>query len=284
MDINTNGETKLGTEHILDVSDRLYKIVLGCLALLGVVAAGWGLYAFQALPHNMPREIMVSGEGKAYAKPDVAMVSFGAHTEAVKSQDAVAQNNEIMNKVIAAVKKLGVADKDIQTTMYNLQPLYDYGYPVPMVESVRDSTGASVAYPVPVKGRTFRGYSVDQQLQVKIHTFENINAIMDAATSNGANTVGSLQFTVDDMEEVKSQAREKAVIQAKKKAAGLFSAAGLRGAKIVNISEGYGNYPPPFYSTMAKDMVGGAASAPIPEIQPGQQEVDVTVTLTYRVR
>ncbi len=231
------------------------------ISVVAVFGLGYLWYSFNALPQNAPHEITVSGDGRAYAKPDVALIIFGAHTEAIKSQDAVSQNNTIMNAVTAAAKGLGVADKDIQTVGYDLQPKYNY-----------TQNG----------GQVFVGYSLDQKIQVKIRNFDNINAILDGATKNGANTTGSLQFTVDDMEKVKSEARADAIKQAKEKASSMFDAAGLSGAKIVNISEGYNNYPQPMYATglaspMAKDSVA-------PSIQTGQQEVDVTVTLTYRIK
>lgn len=282
---NTNIGTSVDTTHTLDLSDKLYKVLMIALAGGAVFLAGQWFVNLQGLPQNAPHDINVSGEGRAYAKPDVAVVSFGAHTEAPKSQDAVAQNNKIMNAVIAAVKKLGVADKDIQTTSYNLQPLYDYGYPEPVpMNSARDSLSASagVAYPAPAKGRVFRGYALDQQVQVKIRNFDNINAIMDAATSNGANMVGQLYFTVDDMEKVKSEAREKAIAQAKEKAKSIFSAGGLRGAKLVNISEGHGYIPYGMGGAVALEKAPDAA--PAPRIEPGQQEINITVTLTYRAR
>jgi len=289
----TNIGTNLDTTHTLDLSDKLYKVVMIALAGGGIFLAGQWFISAQGLPQNAPHEIQVQGEGKAYAKPDVAIVSFGAHTEAEKSQDAVSQNNKIMDAVISAIKKLGVDQKDIQTTSYNLQPLYDYGYAVPMMESARGaasssgsavgSGGTSAVYPVPPKGRVFRGYTLDQQVQVKIRNFDTINAVMDAATSHGANAVGQLQFTIDDMEQIKSQARDKAIDQAKRKAKSMFADAGLLGAKLVDISEGYGNYP---VYAMALDKGAGSSSTPPPQanIQPGQQEINITVTLTYRVK
>jgi uncharacterized protein YggE len=271
------------TNHVIDLSDRLYKLPIALIAVLGVLGVGWLFYSFASLPQNAPHEINVSGDGKAYAKPDVAVISFGAHTEAPKSQDAVAQNNNIMNAVSKAVKDLGVKDEDIQTTMYSLQSLYDYNVPIPMMAPMSAGSAGKgiVSYPIPTRSTVLRGYSLDQQVQVKIRNFDNINAILDVASKNGANTIGNLQFTVDNMEKFKSEARADAIAAAKQKAMDMFGAAGLGGAKIVNISEGYNNYPQPMYSSaMAKDSMATTA----PSVQTGQLEVDTTVTLTYRVQ
>src|SRR3989344_3675461 len=124
------------------------------------------VYNFATLPQNFPQEITITGEGKVFVKPDVALVSLGVKTEAAKSADAVNKNNEKMNAIIKAIKDLGVDEKDIRTSAYNLYPVYDY-------------TKA---------GRVFIGYSLDQQISVKIRNFDKISDILDRATSGGANT------------------------------------------------------------------------------------------------
>lgn len=274
--------TNLETTHTIDVSDRLYKLPIALITVLGLVGGGWVLAQFGELPQNQPHEIQVSGEGKAYAKPDIAMISFGVHSEAVKSQDAVNSNNTKMNAVIKAIKESGVEGKDIQTTMYNLQPTYGYEV-MPMGASSAGSDGKAVAmYPTQVRQSVITGYSVDQQVSVKIRNFDNINTILDKATVAGANTVGSLYFAVDDMEKVQAEARAQAIMKAKEKANRMVEGTGLRLGKITNISEGYGGgYPSPMYSSvMAKDSAESVA----PSIQTGQMEVNITVNLTYQVK
>jgi uncharacterized protein YggE len=273
----TNIGTSLETNHTLDFSDRLYKVAMAFIAVIGVVGAGWVFSQFSALPQNIPHEINVSGDGKAYVKPDIAMISFGVNTQAAKSQDAVNQNNEKMNAVIAAIKGVGVEDKDIQTTMYSLNPQYDY--PIIYPQGVK---GSAAIAPMPVQGgRQFSGYILDQEISVKIRNFDNINTILDKATAAGATTVGQLSFTVDNIEKVQAEARTQAILKAKEKANSLINGTGLHLGKLVNISEGYNSYPQPMYSSVAKDSGGGSTA---PQIQTGQMEVNTTVTLTYRVQ
>lgn len=250
-------ETKI---HKIVPADKMFILA----AVLVVSIVGFlilkTIYNFQTLPQNFPQDISVTGEGKAYVRPDIALVNLGVNTQGLKSQDVVNKNNEIMNKVINSIKELGVEDKDIQTTLYNLNPIYDYSD----------------------KGqRVFRGYSLEQQIRVKIRNFDKISDILDKTTSNGANTVGDLQFTVDDMEKVRSEARAKAIDQAKEKVLTLVNQAGLKIVKLVNISEGCGPIPVP--------CGGGFAGAALresvpPQIEPGQLEVSTSVTLTYRVK
>lgn len=273
MDFNTNLNTNIETKHTIDLSDRLYKLPIAMITVVGLVGAGWVWSQLSALPQNQPHEINVSGEGKAYAKPDIAMISFGVTSQAVKSQDAVNQNNTKMNAVIAAIKGLGVQDKDIQTTLYSLNPIY----------GPFERRPESLIYPYPVSNK-ITGYTLDQQVQVKIRNFDNINSIIDKATAAGANTVGQLTFTVDDYEKVRDKAREKAIVQAKEKLKMLSKQSGLRVGKLINVSEGYGGYPPyPLYGLGGAGILEKDASV-APQIQTGQLEVNASITLTYQVR
>lgn len=242
-----------------ELSDRVFMLS-GLLVLVVAVSIIGGLVIqYKALPQNVLQDIIVSGTGKVFAKPDVAMVSLGVKTQALKSQDAVSQNNEKMNAVIKAVKDLGVAEKDIQTTNYNLSPVYDWTE----------------------KGQVFKGYTLDQAVAVKIRNFDKINDILDASTSAGANTVGSLQFVVDNKEKALSEARVLAIAEAKAKAEDMAKVSGLSLVKIVNVSEAKNNYPQPFYGM---GITNASEKSATPDIQTGQSEIDLTVSLTYRVK
>lgn len=265
----------------IDISSRVYNIFIALVTIVAIFMAGQLLMQFKSLPENAPHEVTVSGEGKSYAKPDVAIINFGAHTEAPKSQDAVSNNNDIMNAVVNAIKESGVEDKDIRTTLYQLSPVYDYQYGVTPMAPVGE--GGAIAYPYPGPSRqVIRGYSLDQQIQVKIRNFDNINEILDKAAEHGANTIGELQFTVDDMEKVRAEAREEAINKAKEKARLLFNQTGLRSVKLVNISEGYSPYPLPY--GRGGDLVAEVKTIEAPQIQTGQLEINTVVTLTYRVK
>ena len=252
------------TKKTIDLSNRFFKLLGIFLAIVAVFMASQMLYQFKSLPQNYPQQITVTGEGKAYAKPDIAMVSLGVHSESSKSQDAVDKNNKIVNDIITSAKGLGVEEKDIRTTSYNLSPLYDYTQ----------------------SGRVFKGYSLDQQVQIKIRDFEKISNVLDKATSLGANTVGDLQFTVDNPETARAQARAKAIEQAKEKAISIFAQSGLRMGKLINIYEGgiggcgLGGCVQPPYGVMGAAEKSASVA---PQIEPGQTEINSSVTLTYQV-
>lgn len=241
-----------------DLSNRLYFLlvilVIGFLAYILVTMGFW------ATDDSRTKEIVFSGEGKAVVKPDIALVSFAVSTKAETSAGAVNENNQKMNAVIKAIKDAGVNEKDIQTTIYNLQPWYDYTR----------------------NGSVFKGYTLEQQVSVKIRNLDKINNVLDKATSAGANNVGNLSFTVDDMEKVKAEARTKAIAEAKKKAEVLAKESGLKLGKLINVSEG-GNYPTPIYGMGASNTMMEKSSV-APDIQAGQSEVTVSISLTYQIK
>lgn len=217
---------------------------------------------------NPPQyQVTFTGHGRVFAKPDIAQVTLGVRTDrrptAVK---AVTENTEKMNQVIAKVKELGIEDKDIKTTSYNLSPEYNYDYV--------SSRGSS----------TLAGYSVYQEVTLKIRNLDDIGKVIEATTSVGANQVGNIAFTIDDTDELKKQARTEAIAKAKARAEEVAAATGIRLGKLVNVYEN--EYQPPIYDygyakTEALGM-GGASAAPA--IQTGENEVTLDVTLVYEVK
>lgn len=243
-----------------ELSDRVF--MLSALLVFAVIISiiGGVMYQSKMLPQNQQQDLVVTGSGKVFTKPDIATVSLGVKTQALKSQDAVNQNNEKMTAITKAVKDLGIEDKDIQTTNYSLNPVYDWTD----------------------RGQVFKGYSLDQAITVKIRDFSKINDVLDKATTAGANTVGSLQFTIDDKEKFLSEARSQAIAEAKIKAQNLAKETGLKLVKLANISESSNNYPQPVYGMGSSAMLEKVSVAP--DIQAGQMEMSVSVSLTYKVK
>ena len=151
---------------------------------------------------SQPAPFAVTAEGKVTAVPDIAEVSLG-FTNTNTSVSAVQNEaNTIINSVSAAVKRLGINEKDIKTTNYSLYPNYDYR------SSVQKITG----------------YSINVNILVKVRDFAKINQVIDVGTANGANQVGGLNFTFDDPEKYQAQARKIAIDNAKKKAVDIANA------------------------------------------------------------
>lgn len=247
----------------IELSDRIFMAVIIIAAIALIFGAFIAFITYKNWRGDYPREITINAQGKAYAKPDVAVTQFGVTTEGKKTQTVVKENTEKMNAVIKAIKDLGVDEKDIQTTAYNLSPQYDW----------KES------------GRIFLGYKLNQQVTVKIRNFEKIGDILDSATEKGVNEIGNLQFTIDDIEKFRAEARVKAIESAKEKAKNMVETAGLKLGKITNIYEDYYSYPQPYPYDLEKSMGTGAVTTNFaPEIQSGELEITATINLTYRIK
>src|SRR3990167_4975952 len=246
-----------------DPSNRFFMVM--AVLVLGVLVyfAGQLFYQQKIIDQQNNYQITVSGEGKVYAKPDIALATLGVTTQGSTTEEVIPKNTEKMNAVIKAVKDMGVEDKDVQTTTYSLSPLYNY---------------------TEAKGRVFQGYILEQDIQVKIRNFEKVGEILQKATEAGSNLTGNLQFTIDDPEQFKQEARAKAIEKAKANAQNLAKVSGINLGKLINVYENYNSYPMMYNSKAIRLGDGVAESAPVPTIQPGQQEVNITINLTYQVR
>ena len=141
----------------IDLSNKVYQLVIAIIVLVAFFCAVHLYYIFQTLPQNYPQEISVSGSGKIYAKPDVAVVVLGVEDRNVKISDIVQGSTDKMNKIITDVKGSGVEEKDIQTTQYSITPEYNW-----------TERG----------GRIFVGYVITQQITVKIRDFDSENSFV----------------------------------------------------------------------------------------------------------
>jgi len=200
----------------------------------------------------------VSGEGVVVAKPDMAILVVGIQVEANTVKAAQDQINSTINKVVSAIKKLGVEQKDIQTANYNINPTYDY-------------TSGS---------QRVTGYSASSNLSIKVRSIDNINQAIDSAAGNGANQIGGISFDVDDKSKLEDEARQKAVAVAKKKAESAAKIAGFRLGRMVNYSESFDSMPQPLR------MAAGAPAEGVnlkTAVEPGSSEIKVIVTLSYEI-
>ena len=204
--------------------------------------------------------VSFNGEGKVLAVPDIAMISASIVTQAVNSKTAQDQNSKKSQAVADFLKKQGIDEKDIKTTDYNIYPQYKYS-----------SYGGQA---------TITGYQVTQSYQVKVRDLEKVSAVLDGLVSAGANQVNNLGLQVEDPEKLKTEARQKAIEDAKKKADELKDQVGIKLGRIVNFSENTGGYPiPMMYAT--DRGIGGCGGA---EISVGQNEIVVSVTITYQIK
>ncbi len=199
----------------------------------------------------------VTGEGAATAIPNIAKIGLGLTLDAPTVGQAQKEVNTKINKLISDLKNLGVTEKDIKTQNYSVNPKYDFTGGVQRVT----------------------GYTVTTNLEVRVLDLEKINNVIDTATANGANLVGSLIFDFDDQKkkELTQEARVEAVSEAKEKAESLSKAANVRLGKIINISESPTTEPP-----IITPLVREAQTVET-QVQPGTGEIKVNVTLSYQI-
>lgn len=250
----------------LEVSQRLFVLLI--VALVGLLMSwGFDMYQIYNTAHTggYPREITVEGLGKAYAIPDIAEITLGVDTKEKTADKAITANTEKMNKVIASLKELGIEKKDIQTTSYSLNQDYRY---------------------TELEGSVPDGYLLSQSVIVKVRDLTKTGDVMSKATSVGANMIGSIQFKLEDTEKVKELARQEGIKQAKAKATSIADATGLDLGKVINYYEYEDNYYDYDYGKGGGGVMMEAAdtkSAPAPTIEPGQQETNLRVSVTYRL-
>ncbi len=254
------------------------KIPVSALIILVAFFVLFGLYASfgpsipVAVVNTNKSEFFTSnGEGKVYAKPDVAIVQIGYTYSAPTVSAAQNKANETVNKINSELKALGIPEKDIQTTNYNISPEYST-QPTPL------GLGDTGSQP------KITGYNVNVNMQVKVRDFQKINQVIDVATANGANQIGGLSFTIDDPQKFQNEARKLAIADAKANANALASETGITLGKIINVYESQvgrgGNYPT---MSMAKENAVAADQVPT-QIEPGQTEIIVQITLSYETR
>ena len=200
--------------------------------------------------------LTVSGNGKVTVVPDVARVYLGVSLTKPTVKEARAAAAEAMTDVIAAIKALGVADADIQTTGLSLSARYADGSSTRIV-----------------------GYAISEQVQVTVRDLDKAGDVVDAATAKGATDVNGISFELADPAKALNDARAAAVTAARASGLAMAAAAHVTLGAVVSISDG--SAPSPIYY--------GAASAAVPmadvktPVQPGTQDVSATVTVVFEL-
>lgn len=262
----------------MDKSKSYMYVALTIALLAGAYAAlsYVSTYSASVEPSSF-RSFTVTAQGKVIAVPDVAEFNFSVVTEGGKDVGSLQKTNtEKMNKAIDFVKSNGVDVKDVKTSGYSISPRYQYYNCGQYINgSVQPCPPAEIV-----------GYTVTQNVDVKIRDFSAIGDILSGVVRNGANTVSQLQFTIDDPEKTRSDARADAIEKAKVQAEEIADAAGFSVGRLLSVDES--GYSPVYYNNMrsVKAMAGGIAdeAALAPVIEPGSEDVNVTVTLRYEIK
>lgn len=245
---------------------RRIEMTLGIVAaalLLAVLAGVVGLlYARPATAQTSTgvpgmRQVSVVGHGEVKGKPDTATVQIGVETEAQTAQEALAQNNAQAQAIIQKLKELGVAEKDIQTSSFNIFPNYGND------------------------GRQVSGYRVSNIVSVTIRNLDQAGTLLDQVVQAGANSVYGVSFSVANPEALLEQARTAAIENAKARATQLAGASGAAVGEVLLISENISSQPPIPMPMARAEAAQDAASVPV---QAGEQSFTVDVQVTFALK
>ncbi len=239
---------------------RIITIVLSALLVVALATTAFAATAIEA------PTVTVSATAKITVEPDIAYVSLGVRTENKSSKTAKQENTELMTKVLAALKKAGVDEKDIQTS--NLSMYTNYSW---------DNNG----------NRKLTGYTVDNTVSVTVRDLDKVGDIVDAAMNAGANQFNNVSFGVEDEEDYYIQALTQATKKAKRRASAIAAASEMTLGKAVSISSDGANYNPYVYyaeDAVADEAVKVEGASIGSTINSGTVTVTATINATYGMK
>lgn len=234
----------------------LFAAAIGALALTAGAASAQTL-TLQPTIQGTRLDIVATGETRRV--PDVAQISAGVVTQAADAASAMRENASRMAGVTAALRRAGVADRDIQTATVSLNPQYRYGENVPPV---------------------ITGYQATNTVSVRFRDVAKSGTILDALVAQGANQINGPNLLIDKPQAAEDEARADAIKKARARAELYASAAGLRVKRILSISESGGYNPPPQPMAYVRAQANKEADT---SIAAGEQTVGVTVSVSFEL-
>lgn len=221
--------------------------------------------------------VTVSGTGEVSSIPDVVTINFTVKesSESVSSAQDLATTK--INKITALLKEKGIEEKDIKTLDYNIYPKYEWQY---------DEIFCPAGRSCPPNGRNVViGYDVSQNTQLKIREIEKAGELLTLIGGEEVSYVSGLQFSIDNEEALKEQARNLAIADAKEKAKKLAESLGVKLDDIVSYSEGE-NYPIYGYGGEMKMSAASADNNLREEIDlsVGENKITSAVSITFKIK
>ena len=236
--------------------------ILTALALAGaaVPAAALAQGATAMAQPIAGTRLDISATGEVSRVPDIAIISAGVTTLDRSATVAIERNAAQMARVRAALKRAGIADKDIQTSSFNLNPEYRY---------------ESNQQPV------LTGYRASNQVSVRFRDIKATGAILDALVAEGANQINGPSLTIDKPEQAMDEARVKAIAVGQARAELYARTLGKRVVRLLSVSESGGYAVPPPMPMMRAQMADSAAKS---VIDPGEQQIQVSLAMSFELQ
>lgn len=264
---------KLQTKESLMGAGSLFLIVASIAVVLAVLLSVVAFKNFKENPNPYQNTISVTGNGEVTAVPDIATVSFSVHSEGKDIAAAQKIVTESANAVIKALKDGGIDEKDIKTDSYTSNPKYEWS-----------STPCREGF-CPPGNQKLVGYEVTHSMTVKIRNLDKVGDILAVLGTQKVENMYGPNFTFDDDRDLQSEARAKAIDDAKTKAKELAKSLGVHLGKIVEFSDsGYGGPVPYMLKGGVAMDAATAESAPAPTVPTGENTVSSQVTITFRIK
>jgi uncharacterized protein len=267
----------------MDISNiyirNLYKLLFIFLVILSLFFTVKVLAEFRSygmMGSGGANTITLTGYGEVMAVPDTASIHFTIQREAktVKAaQDLVATTEK---DALAFLKKSGVAEKDVKTSNASVYPKYEYqtsAGSVPCNEFGCPPRGTSV----------ITGYEASESITVKVRNADDAGEIMQGLGALGISNLNGPNFSIDDEDDLKAEARRRAIEDARKKGQALARDLGVRLGRIASFTESGDNYPIMYGKLEMMDSVRSSPSAPA-ELPKGENTISSNVTITYEIR
>ncbi len=203
----------------------------------------------------------LSVTGEATRVPDLAIINAGVVSRAATATAALQDNANRMDKVIAALKRAGIADRDIQTSSINLNA--EYRYP--------DNQSPQLT-----------GYTASNQVTIRFHDIRNSGKILDALVAEGANQINGPSMMIEQPEAALDEARTKAITAGRARAELYARSLGMHVVRVVSVSERGGSYAPPPPAPPMPMMA--SAERAYTKIEPGEQKLQVTLSMVFELQ
>ena len=201
----------------------------------------------------------ISATGEVTRIPNVAIIAAGVVSRAATATGAIEDSAKRMENVLAALKRTGVAARDIQTSNVSLNPEYRY----PENQSPQ-----------------LVGYTASNNVTVRFRAIRRSGRILDVLVTEGANQINGPSLTVDSPETALDEARAKAIAIGRARAELYARSMGMRVARVVAINESGGSYPPPPMPMYARAEMAQAKTV----IEPGEQKLQVNLNMTFELQ
>lgn len=246
---------------------RYFLPIAAAVSLVPAAASAQAVSPAPVLSGNATL-LSISAEGKVTRTPDVATFSAGVVSQGRTASEALGANAADMTRVIAALKRAGIADRDIQTSNLSLNPVY---------QPQRSLPDGTIDPPQP----RIIGYQVNNQVTVRQRKLGEYGRVIDTLVSAGANQVNGPGFEVDQPDSAVDEARGVAMKKARARAELYARAAGLRVSRILSISENGGWAPP--QPVMYRMAMEAAPPAPPSPVQAGELQISVNVSVQFEL-